>query len=174
MATLLFTARCASTGASAAAAAPLARRYLGILGQNRRFTIYLLGFALYGLGFLMGLPLFAIVQVDRLAAFVYDDRLPGPGAIAVLAARQYVLGPDGRSLWRHVGAARQYRRSPSIVPLTYSWAFNAWTLLPAFIAHGIISAGMDLALISSGIELADPRAWPSTPRCKRRLSACAG
>jgi predicted MFS family arabinose efflux permease len=37
-----------------------------ILGQNRRFAIYLLGFSLYGLGFLMGFRFFAIVQVDRL------------------------------------------------------------------------------------------------------------
>ena len=43
-----------------------------------------------------------------------------------------------------------------IVPFCYIWAFNAWTLLPAFIAHGIITAGMDLGVISTGIELAGP------------------
>jgi hypothetical protein len=43
-----------------------------------------------------------------------------------------------------------------LVPLTYIWTFDAWTLLPAFIAHGIISAGVDLGIISAGIELAHP------------------
>jgi DHA1 family inner membrane transport protein len=126
-----------------------------LLGQNRRFTIYMLGFALHGLGFLIGLPLFAIVQVDRLQ-LSYT-------AIGYLGLAQSLFWLVGNVFWgrlldRYGGlwVLRANVAIAALVPLTYSWAFNAWTLLPAFVAHGIISAGIDLALISSGIELADP------------------
>ena len=36
------------------------------------------------------------------------------------------------------------------------WATNIWMLLPAFIAQGIISAGVDLGLINTSISLAEP------------------
>jgi MFS family permease len=127
-----------------------------ILGQNRRFSIYLFGFALYGLGFLMGLPLFPIVQVDRLQ-LSYTT-------IGYLGLAQSLFWLLGNLFWGRLvdsyGGIWVLRASVGvavIVPLTYSWAFDAWTLLPAFIAHGIISAGVDLGLISSGIELADPQ-----------------
>jgi predicted MFS family arabinose efflux permease len=126
-----------------------------LLGQNRRFAIYMLGFALHGLGFLMGLPLFAIVQVDRLQ-LSYTT-------IGYLGLAQSLFWLVGNVFWgrlvdRHGGlwVLRANVAIAMLVPLTYSWAFDAWTLLPAFVAHGIISAGIDLALISSGIELAEP------------------
>ena len=126
-----------------------------LLGQNRRFAIYMLGFTLHGLGFLMGLPFFAIVQVDRLQ-LSYTT-------IGYLGLAQSLFWLVGNVFWGRLvdrlGGLRVLRANVAVavlVPLTYSWAFDAWTLLPAFIAHGIISAGIDLALISSGIELADP------------------
>jgi MFS family permease len=126
-----------------------------LLGQNRRFGIYMLGFALHGLGFLIGLPLFAIVQVDRLQ-LSYT-------AIGYLGLAQSLFWLVGNIFWGRLvdryGGLWVLRANVAIailVPLSYAWAFNAWTLLPAFVAHGIISAGIDLALISSGIELADP------------------
>jgi MFS transporter, DHA1 family, inner membrane transport protein len=126
-----------------------------LLGQNRRFAIYMLGFALHGLGFLMGLPLFAIVQVDRLQ-LSYTTL----GYLGLAQSLFWLVGNVfwGRLVDRHGGlwVLRANVAVAVLVPLTYSWAFDAWTLLPAFIAHGIISAGIDLALISSGIELADP------------------
>jgi len=42
------------------------------------------------------------------------------------------------------------------VPFSYIWATNGWMLLPAFIAQGIISAGVDLGLINTSISLAEP------------------
>ena len=42
------------------------------------------------------------------------------------------------------------------VPFSYIFATNGWMLLPAFIAQGIISAGVDLGLINTSISLAEP------------------
>ena len=66
-----------------------------------------------------------------------------------------------------------------VVPFTYIWAVDAWTLLPAFIAHGIISAGVDLGVISAGIEMAEPEsvveysALQACAACSAHLSASA-
>jgi predicted MFS family arabinose efflux permease len=126
-----------------------------LLGQNRRFTIYLISFSIYGLGFLMGLPFFAIVQVDRLQ-LSYTEL----GYLGLVQSLFWLLGNMywGRQVDRHGGVwvLRLSIAIAMVVPFCYIWAFNAWTLLPAFIAHGIISAGMDLGVISTGIELAGP------------------
>jgi predicted MFS family arabinose efflux permease len=126
-----------------------------ILGQNRRFALYLFGFSLYGIGFLMGFPFFAIVQVDRL-------QLPYT-AIGYLGLVQSFFWLVGNMYWGRLvdryGGMWVVRANVAIalvVPFTYIWAVDAWTLLPAFIAHGIISAGVDLGVISAGIEMAEP------------------
>jgi predicted MFS family arabinose efflux permease len=126
-----------------------------ILGQNRRFAFYLFGFAVYGMGFLIGVPLFAIVQVDRLQLSYTTI-----GYLGLAQSLFWLLGNMfwGRLVDRRGGlwVLRANVAIAALVPLTYIWAFDAWTLLPAFVAHGIISAGVDLGLISTGIELADP------------------
>jgi MFS family permease len=126
-----------------------------ILGQNRRFARHLFGFSVYGLGFLMGVPLFPIVQVDRLQ--LSSTTL---GYLGLVQSLCWLLGNVlwGRMVDRYGGlwVLRQNVAIAMLVPLSYVWAFNAWMLLPAFIAQGIISAGVDLGLISTSIELADP------------------
>jgi predicted MFS family arabinose efflux permease len=126
-----------------------------LLGQNRRFVLYMAGFSLHGLGFLMGLPLFAIVQVDRLG-LSYTT-------IGYLGLAQSFFWLIGNMYWGRLvdrrGGLWVVRANVAIavlIPFTYIWAFDAWTLLPAFVAQGVISAGIDLGLISAGIELADP------------------
>ena len=44
----------------------------------------------------------------------------------------------------------------ALVPFTYIWAQNGWMLLPAFSAQGIISAGIDLGLLNTALQLAEP------------------
>lgn len=131
------------------------RSIWALLGQNRRFSIYLLGFSVYGLGFLLGFPLFAIVQVDRLHL-----SYTAIGALGLVQSLFWLLGNVywGRLVDRRGGlwVLRANVAIAAIVPLCYIWAFNGWTLLPAFVAHGIISAGIDLGVISTGIELASP------------------
>jgi MFS family permease len=43
----------------------------------------------------------------------------------------------------------------ALVPFCYIFATNGWLLLPAFIAQGIISAGLDLGFVNTCIQLAD-------------------
>jgi MFS family permease len=127
----------------------------GILVSDWRFALYMLGFTLYGLGFLVGLPFFAIVQVDRLQ-LSYTT-------IGYLGLVQSLFWLVGNIFWGRLidqrGGIWVLRANVGIaiiIPLTYIWAANGWMLIPAFIAHGIISAGIDLGIISTGIELADP------------------
>jgi DHA1 family inner membrane transport protein len=127
----------------------------GILMRDRRFALYMLGFSLYGLGFLVGYPFFAIVQVDRLQ-LSYTT-------IGYLALVQSLCWLMGNIFWGRLvdqrGGAWVLRVNVGIaliIPLSYMLAGNVWMLIPAFIVHGIISAGIDLGIISAGIELADP------------------
>ena len=142
-----------------AALTPLRPRSLGgvwaLLGQNRRFAIYLSGFAVYGLGFLMGAPLFPIVQVDRLQL-----SYTALGYLGLVQSLSWLLGNMlwGRLVDRRGGlwVVRANVGLAMLVPLTYILAFDAWTLLPAFIVQGLISAGIDLGILNAGIELSSP------------------
>lgn len=152
---LLFTRLRVDEGALPAPRARSLRGIWAILGQNRRFALYLFGFSLYGIGFLMGLPFFAIVQVDRLG-LSYTE-------IGYLGLAQSFCWLVGNMYWGRLvdrrGGLWVVRANVAIavlVPFTYIWAVDAWTLLPAFIAHGVISAGIDLGIISAGIEMAGP------------------
>lgn len=127
----------------------------GILAHDRRFALYMFGFSVYGLGFLVGMPLFAIVQVDRLQ-LSYT-------ALGYLGLLQSLFWLAGNLVWGRLidtrGGVWVLRANVGIaiiLPLSYIWAANAWMLIPAFIAQGIIAAGIDLGIISTGIELADP------------------
>ncbi|MEX1018439.1 MAG: hypothetical protein WDZ49_02205, partial [Litorilinea sp.] len=44
----------------------------------------------------------------------------------------------------------------ALVPVSYIFATDGWMLLPAFIAQGVISAGVDLGLINTCIQVAEP------------------
>jgi MFS family permease len=125
-----------------------------ILLSDRRFGTYLLGFTLYGLGFLMGSPYWAIVQVDRLQLSYTTI-----GYLALVQSFCWLLGNIywGRLVDKRGGlwVLRANVAIALLIPLSYIWASNAWLLLPAFIAQGLVSAGVDLGLLSTAIELAD-------------------
>lgn len=127
----------------------------GILRTDRRFAMYMLGFTLYGLGFLVGFPFFAIVQVDRLQLSYTVI-----GYLGLVQSLCWLVGNIfwGRLVDRRGGlwVVRANVGLAVIIPFCYIWATNEWMLLPAFIVHGIISAGVDLGIISSAIDLADP------------------
>lgn len=155
VATLIFSRLRVEDGDTALVAERPRTSIWSIPGRDRRFTIYLLAFSLYGLGFLMGFPLYTIVQVDRLQLSYTTIGYLGLAQSLFWLLGNLYWGPllDKRGgLWvlrANVGIAL-------LVPLSYMWAPNAWFLLPAFVAHGIISAGVDLGVISTGIELAGP------------------
>ena len=128
---------------------------LAIVRTNRPFALHLLSFTVYGLGALLGFALYPVVQVDRLH-LSYTQ-------IGLLGLTQSIFWLLGFLYW---GGAVDKRGGLWVmrinlliavcVPLSYMWATNIWMLLPAFIAQGIISAGVDLGLINTSISLAEP------------------
>lgn len=128
---------------------------LAIIRQNRPFALHLLSFTVYGLGALLGFALYPVVQVDRLHLSYTQIGLLGlaQSAFWLLGFLYWGGAVDKRGgLW----VMRVNLLIAFFVPFSYIWATNGWMLLPAFIAQGIISAGVDLGLINVSISLAEP------------------
>lgn len=126
-----------------------------ILRNDQRFAFYLRSFAFYGTGTLMSWTIYPLVQVDRLHLSYW--------ALGLLGLAQSLFWLIGYLFWGILvdrrGGLYVLRMTCAIallVPFSYIWATNAWMLLPAFIAQGIINAGWDMGLITAGIQLADP------------------
>ncbi len=122
--------------------------------RNRNFVIHLTSFSLYGIGALVGIAFYPIVQVDRLQ-LSYTT-------IGLLGTAQSLTWMLGFLFWGRVvdsrGGIFVMRVNlliAALIPFCYIFAENAWMLLPAFIAQGVISAGIDLGLLSTCIHLAE-------------------
>lgn len=136
-----------------------AREMLRLLGSNRPFAVYLLALTVYGLGSVMVLPLFPVVQVSRLG-LSYTE-------IGALGLLQSVFWLAGYTFWGRV----MDRRGPAwllglamllmaAVAGTYGLATNIWTLAPAFVAQGLLMGAFDLGAFNTAIELAEPDRVP--------------
>ncbi len=122
--------------------------------RNRPFMIFQLGVVLFGLAGLSVNPLFPDVQINRLGLSYTDIGLLGLAqSISWLAG--YVL--FGRIIDQR-GALFCTMLTfglQAIAPFTYAFAATGWMLLPAFIGLGLVSAGADLGLTNSMLELAE-------------------
>lgn len=122
--------------------------------RNRPFMLFQLGVVMFGIAGLSVNPLYPNVQIHRLGLSYTDIGLLGLAqSISWLAG--YVL--FGRIIDRRgalfctaIAFAVQ-----AIAPFTYAFATAGWMLLPAFIGLGLVSAGADLGLTSSMLELAE-------------------
>lgn len=127
----------------------------GVVLSNRNFAIHLIGITLFGLGSLLGIAFYPIVQVDRLH-LSYTQL----GLLSTVQSLTWMLGFVywGREVDKRGGiwVMRVNLAIGALVPFTYIFATNSWMLLPAFIAQGIISAGMDLGFLNTCIQLAEP------------------
>jgi predicted MFS family arabinose efflux permease len=126
-----------------------------VVGQDRRFMFYLLAFVVYGIGALLGFALYPAIQVDRLGLSYAEI-----GFLGLAQSICWLLGYIywGRQIDRR-GSLWVMRASFAIyalVPFSYVWASNGWFLLPAFIAQGLVSAGVDLGIVNASIALAPP------------------
>jgi len=126
-----------------------------IVRKNRPFTVHLWGVIFYGTGAMMGYALYPVVQVDRLNLSY--------GEVGWLSMAQSITWLVGLLIWGRTidrkGALWTLRANylaAFFVPLTYIWATSAWTLLPAFIAQGVVSAGVDMAFLNVCLQMAAP------------------
>jgi len=124
-----------------------------IVRNDRRFGIYLLSFALLGVGTMLSWPLYPLVQVDRLHLSYSQIGLLGlvescMWLISYLVWGRYLDGRGGVAVMRAVCAVSM------ITPLSYMIAWSGWLLIPASLARGIVMGGFELGRINAGIQLA--------------------
>ncbi|MEN9934387.1 MAG: hypothetical protein RLZZ387_966 [Chloroflexota bacterium] len=137
-------------------ARPAAQRrgVLDLIRSNRPFAIYLAAMTVYGLGGVMALPLYPVVQVTRLGLSYTEI-----GVLGLAQSATWLLGflYWGRLLDRRgaVWVLRVNMGLAALVPLTYIFAGNAWALLPAFLAQGLIQGGFELGVTNTAIGLAE-------------------
>lgn len=137
-----------------------------ILRSDLRMPLFLSGVLFFGLGVLISAPLFSAVQVDRLNLSYTQVAWLGL-AQSIFWFFGYLFG--GRLLDRLGGirALQIVLVINALAILPYIWATKGWMLLPAFIAAGLVTAGADLAIMYSVIELAGaervPSYWAVTP-----------
>lgn len=130
------------------------RHTLRTVLRNKPFMVFQLGVVMFGIAGLSVNPLFPSVQINRLGLTYTDIGLLGLAqSISWLAG--YVLfgriiDQRGALFCTAIAFALQ-----AVAPFTYAFASAGWMLLPAFIGLGLVSAGADLGLTSSMLELAE-------------------
>lgn len=105
---------------------------------DARFAVYLSGLTLFGLGFLSGTALQALVQVDRLK-------------LSYIALGRLIDRVGGVQTLRWIFLVG------SAVPMSYIFVTSGWMLAPAFAAIGLVNAGMDLGALNTVMQLAPPQ-----------------
>jgi len=128
---------------------------LGLLRRNTPFAVFLLSVTAFGFAGLIPVAFYPAVLVDRLQ-LSYT-------AVGYLSLAQSIVWMIGYPLWGRwlnrigtVGALRIIYLLLILYPVCHWFAPNAWWLLPAYIASGIASAGIDLAFTNTAINLAEP------------------
>jgi predicted MFS family arabinose efflux permease len=124
-----------------------------ILQTDRRMPFYLAGVFLFGLGALISAPLYPVIQSDRL-----NISYTILGQLGFIQSLAWLLGClfGGRMLDR-LGGIRSLQfvfLVNAFVMLPYIWATQAWMLLPAYVAAGLVTAGTDLAILYTVLSLA--------------------
>ncbi|MCS7055296.1 MAG: MFS transporter [Thermoflexales bacterium] len=126
-----------------------------IVMHNRRFMTYQIGVVLFGIAILTASPLYPDVQINRLQ-LSYTD-------LGLLGLIQSVSWLVGYFIWGRIvdryGALRCITLTfviLAVAPVAYAFATSGWMLVPAFIATGLVTAGADIGLTSSCLELSEP------------------
>lgn len=154
-AALLFQSMPYVDAPAPALAADAPRKHSGlwrVLRADRTFALYLGTLVCYGLGGVMGAALYPVVQVNRLG-LSYTD-------IGTLSLVQSVFWLAGYAFWGRVLDKRGAiwvlwvnMGLVAVVTATYIFADSIWTLLPAFIAQGLVQGGFELGATNANIEL---------------------
>ncbi len=124
------------------------------IAKNRSFMMFLFLNTLFGCGTLLGAPLYAIVQVNRLQ-LSYTQ-------VGYLGLIQSITWLIGYFFW----GTMVDRRGPlwvlvismlcgALMPFGFMFATSIWWLVPAFIGQGLLMGGFDLGFTTTAMALAD-------------------
>ncbi|MBM4413569.1 MAG: MFS transporter [Chloroflexi bacterium] len=139
---------------SASHAAPALRDILKEISTNRSFMLFLILNTLFGCGTLIGAPLYAVVQVNRLGLSYTEV-----GYLGLLQSITWLLG---FFFW----GSLVDKKGPifvllismfcgALMPLGFMLADSFWWLVPAFIAQGLLLGGFDLGFTNTAMNLAN-------------------
>jgi predicted MFS family arabinose efflux permease len=131
------------------------RQVVGILAQDRGYAIFSLSLMFMGTGYLVGAPLFAIIQVDELR-LSYEQ----VGILSFLSSLLWMVGSIamGRLLDRR-GALLVMLISvllQMLMPLCYFLASDVLLVALAFAAAGLASASGELGWLGCVLHFAGP------------------
>ena len=128
---------------------------LDVLRRDHRFRIYLLSVVAFGFAGLIPIAFYPGILVDRLH-LSYTD-------VSLLGTAQSLCWLLGYLIWGRVMDRLGSTRTMSILcailviyPVSFLVATSGWMLFPAYIASGLVNAGIDLAFTGVTIDLADP------------------
>lgn len=128
------------------------RELWSVLRHDRRYQFYLLSVAAFGFGGLLPSAFFPSVIVDRLNLSYTSVSLLG-GTQSIMWLIGYLIWGQFFDRFTGMPVLRVLYALMAVIPLSYLVADSAWMLLPAFIAQGLGSAGIDLAFQNCTIEL---------------------
>lgn len=139
---------------SASHTAPALRDILKEISTNRSFMLFLILNTLFGCGTLIGAPLYAVVQVNRLGLSYTEV-----GYLGLLQSITWLLG---YFFW----GSLVDKKGPifvllismfcgALMPLGFMLADSFWWLVPAFIAQGLLLGGFDLGFTNTAMNLAN-------------------
>ena len=143
-----------STTESAVQARPPLGQMLKEIMKNRSFMVFLALNTLFGCGTLIGAPLYAVVQVNRL-----DLNYTEVGYLNLVQSITWLLG---FFFWGRITD----RRGPiwvlvismlcgAMLPFGFMLAQSIWWLIPAFVGQGLLLGGFDLGFTNTAIAIAD-------------------
>jgi Na+/melibiose symporter-like transporter len=122
--------------------------------RNKPFLWFLLLNTLFGCGTLIGAPLYAIVQVNRLGLSYTEV-----GYLGLVQSLTWFLGYFfwGRITDRFgpVAVLVVSMLCGALMPLCFLFAESFWWLLPAFIGQGLLFGGFELGLTNTAMALAN-------------------
>ncbi len=144
----------ASSTEHTASARPPLRQMLKEIMKNRAFMVFLALNTLFGCGTLIGAPLYAVVQVNRL-----DLNYTQVGYLNLVQSITWLLG---FFFWGRITD----RRGPiwvlvismlcgAMLPFGFMVAQSIWWLIPAFVGQGLLLGGFDLGFTNTAIAIAD-------------------
>jgi MFS family permease len=138
--------------------------------NDRPIRLYLIGGMVFGMGAVIATTMYPIVQVDRL-----NLSYTVVGLLGFVQSLFWLLGYlFGGHLVDRFGGIRCLQAMfvlYVVVLLPYAVASQAWMLVPAFVASGLVNAGTDLANLYTVMALAGPERVPETSALN---STCSG